>query len=73
MLSNASAYIISKGTGISFKINYKLESNGEVLVMNPAEGEFESGETYILIIDKRIKSEEGTNLSQPAAIEFTIR
>lgn len=72
-VNDASAYVINKRTGISFKVDYKLESTGEVLAMSPIGGGFDSGETYILIIDKRIKSEDGANLSQPAAIEFTIR
>lgn len=41
--------------------------------MSPVGGKFESGETYILIIDKRIKQDTGINLSQPVAIEFTVR
>ena len=71
-INSGNAYVINKRTGLSVKVDYTFESNGTVLSMTPEEN-FVSGETYILIIDKRVKSDAGANLSQPAVIEFTIR
>lgn len=71
-INNGNAYVINKRTGLSVKVDYSFESNGTVLVMTPEEN-FISGETYILIIDKRVKSSAGANLDQPATIEFTVK
>lgn len=71
-IHNGNTYIVNKRTGQTVKVDYQLESNGTVLAMMP-EKNFTSGETYTLIIDKRVKSGAGINLSQPAAIEFTVK
>lgn len=71
-INNGNTYIINKITGQSVKVDFNFESGGTVLAMTPMEN-FVSGETYTLIIDKRVKSSTGTELSQPAAIEFTVK
>lgn len=71
-INNGNTYIINKRTGKLVKVDYNFENEGTVLAMTP-EKNFISGETYTLIIDKRVKSNTGTNLSQPAAIEFTVK
>jgi len=71
-INNGNTYIINKRTGQLVKVDYKFENEGTVLAMTP-EKNFIPGETYTLIIDKRVKSNTGTNLSKPAAIEFTVK
>ena len=71
-INNGNTYIINKSTGRIVEVDYSFENEGTILAMTP-EKNFVSGQTYTLIIDKRVKSSNGDNLKQPAAIEFTVK
>lgn len=71
-INNSNVYVINKKTGLIFSVGYSFESDTS-LVMTPLQGGFVSGETYILMIDKRVKSSNGKILTQPAALEIIIK
>lgn len=71
-INNGNTYVINKRTGKSVEVKFNFENEGTILTITPTVN-FVSGEAYSLIIDKRVKSDTGKNLSQPAAIEFTVK
>ncbi|PIC74212.1 Ig-like domain-containing protein [Sporosarcina sp. P17b] len=70
-INSGNTYIVEKESGKSVKVDYALQEGGTVLEIIP-EKSFKSGATYTLIVDKRVSSGTGSQLKEPAAIEFTV-
>ncbi|WP_158231638.1 Ig-like domain-containing protein [Sporosarcina sp. P18a] len=71
-INNSNTYIIEIESGKSIKVDYTLQKGGTVLEITPLKN-FTSGATYTLIVDQRVTSGAGKQLSEPAAIEFTVK
>lgn len=70
-IHTGNTYIVENESGKSVKVDYVLQEEGTVLEIIP-EKSFTSGATYTLMVDKRVSSGTGSQLKEPAAIEFTV-
>ena len=70
-VQKSSIYIVDKLTGKSVEVDYGFAKDGTILEIMPKTN-LNSASTYVLFIDKRVKSEEGKPLNIPAAIEFSV-
>lgn len=60
----------SKGNRTNLDVYLKDDKSISVM---PPNGQYESGESYILYVDKAIKSASGSTLNQTSQMEFTIK